>query len=222
MQTNHQYDIDPGDLDPDGIAENQTSAGAGNLTLNGAICDLGTTGQFDIEDYYSAGIAGVKLIFDSAGDISGVTFTITGEDEFGNAQTETVTGVTTTAVSTTKFWSNVQTIASDGAIGSNVFVGVDTGELVSTALPLNSYSTNGASYAVTDLSGTCQFDIEETYDNVLGDGMSSATSWAVVESNGSANLDGVGNPGATAMRLRMDSYSNGAELQLFISYNPYR
>ena len=223
MPAPRKYDIDPPVLDPDGIAENQTSVGAGNLTLNGALCDLGTAAQFDIEDAYGSAIKGVILEFDSAGDISGITFTITGEDEYGTAQTETVTGVTTTAVSTTKYWSAVRTIASDGAIGSNVFVGTAVGGLVTTAVPLNRYNDDGCVVAVGGLTGTCQYDVDITYDDIQGAGFSASTVWITHTSNASANNAGITLPaGATGVRLKLDSYSDGAELQFYVADQPYR
>lgn len=215
-----QLDIDPADLDPDGIAENQTLGAAGNLTLNGALCDLGTAGQFDIGDAYSDGIGGVKLLIDSAGDISGVTFTITGKDQDGNSITEDVTGVTTTAVSTTKYYSQVTQIAADGAVASNVFVGTVGGALASKAVLINHLSGTAAAYAITGLSGTCQFDVEQTFVDLASS--TAGATWYVVESNGTADLAGVAAAGATGLRLVFDSYTNGAELQFHVSYNPYR
>jgi len=41
------YDIDPANLDPNGIAEAQTVEDD-DLALDGALCDLGTALQFDV------------------------------------------------------------------------------------------------------------------------------------------------------------------------------
>jgi len=210
-----KLDIDPANLDDNGIAENQTTAGAANLTLNGALCDLGTAGQFDIGDAYSDGVGGVLLLFDSAGDINTVVFTITGKDENGKAQTETVTGVTTTAVSTTKYWSQVTQIAADSQVTSNVFVGTVTGGLATKWIPLNwRNEDSGAGVAVSGLSGTCQFDIDVTYDDVQG--VSPSPTWVTDQSNKSANMTATLPLHSTACRLKFDSYSNGAELQFHV------
>jgi len=214
-----KLDIDPADLDADGIAENQTLGGAGNVVLNGALCDLGTAGQFDIADAYSSGIGGVKLLFDNAGDISSVVFTITGKDENGNAVTETVTGVTTTAVSTTKYYSQVTQIAADAAVATNLFIGTVTGELATKCIPVNRYSEVGANVAVAGLSGTCQFDIQQSFDNPQ-DGTTSMN-WFDVSSDQTADVAATAAPGATAVRLKMDSYTNGAEFQFHVNYIPY-
>jgi hypothetical protein len=216
-----KYDIDPADLDDNGIAENQTTAGAASLTLDGALCDLGTAGQFDIGDAYSAGIGGIQLVFDAAGDISTVVFTITGLDQDGDSQTETVTGVTTSPVTTTKYWSQVTDIASDAAVGSNVFVGTVTGGLVSRTIPVNKHSDSGPTLAVVNLTGTCQYDLQETFDDVETVA-SPDMLWTDVSSNQSSDLTASASAGCRAVRLKFDSYSNGAELQFYVSYPAFR
>lgn len=215
------FDVDPADLDADGIAENQTTGAAGNLTLNGALCDLGTAGQFDIGDAYSSGIGGVKLLFDSAGDISGVTFTITGKDQDGQSITEDVTGVTTTAVSTVNYYSQVTQIAADGAVGSNVFVGTVTGELCTPTFPVNRLSDDGASVFVSGLSGTCDYDIQVTFEK-LSTNYGSDVTWLDAHAGKSADFTGAAPVGATGVRLAFNSYTNGAELQFVTAYSPIR
>lgn len=215
-----KYDIDPANLDPNGIAENQTTGGAANLVLNGALCDLGTALQFDIGDAYSDGVGGVRLLLDSAGNISSVIFTITGKDQDGNTVTETVTGVTTTAISTTKYYSQVTVIAADSAVGSNVFIGTVTGEMVSRTVPVNRHSRIAAVAAVTGLAGTCQFDLEQCFDDMNTTTGDEAT-WFAFSSNASADIAAASDRGCSGIRCHFDSYSNGAELQFHVSYNPY-
>ena len=125
----HKFDIDPAALDPNGIAESQTVTAGNSLALDGALCDLGTAAQFDIGDAYSTGIGGVRLLFDSAGDINTAVFTITGKDQDGVSVTEAVTGVTTTAVSTTKYYSQVTAIVVSVATATDCFVGTVGGAL---------------------------------------------------------------------------------------------
>lgn len=211
MQPYH-LDIDPIDVDVDGIAEAQTTAGAANLVLNGALADLGTAGQFDIGDSYSDGIGGVKIAIDSAGDVSTVNFTVTGKDQDGNDTTEVITGVTTTEVQSNTYWSQITQIAADAAVGSNVNVGpVD--EIITRTLPLNWRATEAATIAVAGLAGTCQFDIDETFDDMANnDGFNFITN----QSNQSADLKGVLTIHATACRLKFDSYTAGAELQFHV------
>ncbi len=216
------FDIDPADLDPNGIAEDQTLGGAGNVVLNGTLCDAGTAAQSDIGDGYSAGIGGVMLLFDSDGATdTAVNFTITGKDQDGNSITEVVTGVTTTAVSTTKYYSQVTQIAADNTVSDNLFIGTVTGELTTRTFPINVYSQVPAAVAVSGLSGTCQFDLQETFEDVLKNG-STGVMWSNIISNQTTDVSAVATIGASAVRLKMDSYTNGAELQLHIFSNPIR
>lgn len=218
-----KFDIDPADLDDNGVAESQAVVvgTTPNLVLDGALCDLGTAGQFDIGDAYSDGVGGVRLLFDSAGDINTNVFTITGKDQDGNSVTETVTGVTTTAVSTVKYYSQVTAITASIDTTSNVFVGTVTGELVSKTMPVNKHSQQAAAMAVSGLSGTCQFDLQETYDD-LATTTGGNAGWFNVSSNQSADVAATATLGATGVRCKFDSYSNGAELQFHVSYNPWR
>lgn len=210
------FDIDPPNVDPDGIAENQTTAGAANLVLNGALCDTGTAGQFDIGDNYSSGISGVRIAIDSAGDVSGITFTVTGKDQDGIAATETITGVTTTAVESTTYWSQITQIAADGEVTSNVFVGpVD--EVITKTFPLDYKSSDPATLAVFGLSGTIQFDLDEAF-NDPDDGTQNF-SWLTLTSNSTANVVDTTDRYARWARLVVDSYSSGAELQFGIFQN---
>ena len=209
----YRLDIDPADVDTNGIAEDQTTAGAGNLTLNGALADLGTAGQFDIGDSYSSGIGGVQIGIESTGNLSGVTFTVTGKDQDGISTTEAITGPNNTTVESSTYWSQITQIAVDGAVGTNVEVGpVD--EIITRTLPINWRATEACTAAVTQLSGTCQFDIDETFDDVNVTVPAITTAWITKASNQSANVAQVLTIHATAVRLKFDSYTNGAELQL--------
>ncbi len=214
-----KYDIDPADLDPNGIAESQTVS-ADDLALDGALCDLGTALQFDIGDAYSDGVGGVKLLFDSAGDINTAVFTITGLNQDGIAITEVVTGVTTTAVSTVNYYSQVTVIAVTVAAATAVFVGTVTGELATKTVPVNRYSGHAASVAVSAKAGTVQFDIQETFDDLRINVEDAA--WFNILSNQTADVASEATVRATGVRLIFDSYSNGAELQFHVSFNPFR
>jgi hypothetical protein len=217
------YDVDPAALDPNGICENQTQLINVSLDLDGALCDLGTALQFDIGDAYGAGVGGVKLLIDSAGAIDTVVFTITGKDQDGVSVTEDVTGVNTTAVSTVKYYSQVTEIATSiAAVDSNVFVGTVTGELCTPTYVLNKYSNTGAGVSISGLSGTCQFDIQETFTDIAGDVSATTAVWAVAVSNGSADTSTNLTVGAAGCRLVLDSYTDGAELQFTVASNPYR
>ena len=214
-------DMDPLDVDTNGIAENQTTAGAADLNLNGAqVVD----GVWDIHAVpttaYSEGVGGVRIAIDSAGDVSSVVFTVYGTDQDGIARTETITGVTTSAVNSVTFWQTITRIAADAAVGSNVFVGA-IDQIVSETLPLN-WRNNYSATFVVDITSTLQYDIEESNSEMAAYTDPVDLVWGVTQSNRTADLTGSCLNYTTAARVRWDSYSSGAEMQFSLRQNDYR
>lgn len=205
-----RLDINPINVDADGIAESQTTAGAANLVLNGALADLGTAGVFDIGDAgYSSGIAGVQIAIVSVGDVSSVIFTVTGTNQDGVATTETITNVTTTPVESNTYWNTITQISTSAAVGSAVTVGpVD--EIITKTIPLNWRCPNVAGVAVTNVVGTLQYDIDRSISDIndLGNML-----WSTSQNNQTGILVANLLQNATAVRLKFDSYTSGAELQ---------
>ena len=220
MAGRKKYDIDLPDVDPNGIAEAQQLVGAGDVVLDGALCDTGTAAQFDIGDAYSAGVGGVIASITCAADISGVDFTITGKNQDGADVTEVVTGPAATTVQSSTYWKQITQIAADGAVGTDITIGT-VDEVSTPTYCLNQYTTEPAGLAVAGLSGTIQFDMQETYDNVIAVG-SAASNWIDNQTNKTANLTAQASPHAMGIRLRVDSYSSGAELQFYVSDEPMR
>jgi hypothetical protein len=95
------------------IAVLQTTGGAANLSLLAAA----GTGAFHQTDQ------ACKLTITCGGDVSGVTFTVTGTDIAGNALEEAITGPDSTTVTGSKFFNTVTQIAASGAVGTNTSVG---------------------------------------------------------------------------------------------------
>ena len=98
------------------IAALQTLGGAGNMTLTGAAATFGGTGSSQ------------KVSLTSGGNISAVTFTITGTDSKGAAQSETLTGPNANTVFSTKFYNTVTQIAADAAVGTNTSAGYNASQ----------------------------------------------------------------------------------------------
>jgi len=105
--------IAPAVSDDNGISTDATLSEAGNLSINGALASGGSV-TFDQPR---------NVIITSAGDDSGDTFTVTGTDETGSAQTEAITGADTGVATGTKFFATVTQIAASGAVGTNTSVG---------------------------------------------------------------------------------------------------
>ena len=94
------------------IAAAQTLGGAGNMTLAGTAATFGGTNL------------GQKITLVSGGNISAVTFTITGTDPTGASQSEDLTGPNASTVTSTKYYNTVTQIAASGAVGTNTSSGV--------------------------------------------------------------------------------------------------
>lgn len=214
-------DMDPLDVDTNGIAENQTTAGAADLDLNGAQVVGGVWNIYAIPTTaYSEGVGGVRIAIDSAGDVSSVVFTVYGTDQDGLERTEEITGVTTSAVNSVTFWQTITRIATSAAVGSNVFVGpID--QIVSETLPLN-WRNNYSATFVVDVTGTLQYDIEESNSEMAAYTDPVDLVWGVTQSNRTADLTGSCLNYTTAARVRWDSYSSGAEMQFSLRQNDYR
>lgn len=212
------YDMDPANTSTNGIAQAQTTGGAANLVLNGSQVSGGVWSTTSAG--YSSGVGGVRILIDSAGDVSSVIFTVTGTDQDGIARTEAITGVTTTEVVSTTFWQTISQIAASAAVGSNVNVGT-TNQIISPTFPTNWRNNYPVSMTVTGLTGTCQYDIEETMSPWAANTDPTTLLWAVSQSNKSADLAVSALNYSTGIRLRFDSYTNGAELQFSLRQNDY-
>lgn len=120
----------PANVDANSIFEDQTTAGAGSITLNGA--DV-SGGEWTSPD----GLAH-QISLESTGNISGVTFTVTGFEDTAkhHAISENITGPNNTTVESSNYFAVITSITVDGAVGTNTEGGfVD--EFISQAIPLN-------------------------------------------------------------------------------------
>jgi len=95
------------------LSASQTVSGAGNLTINGTSASGGSV----------AFTAGQRISVTSAGNDSGITYTVTGTDMFGKAQTEVITGANAGAASGAKYFNTVTQIAASSAAAGTVSVG---------------------------------------------------------------------------------------------------
>lgn len=143
--------------DADGIAEAQTPAGAGGLTLNGDLVVAGVA--------YAAAAQTVSVVSD--GDDSGIDFTVTGTDANGNALTETLTGPNNTTVRTDGFFLTVTEVSVDGAGTGNITVGwEDTDGAVSATIPTDTYQNPFNMSVGIMVDGTVSVTIQHTFYDV--------------------------------------------------------
>lgn len=104
----------PAALDADGAAAAQAVAGAGNLTLNGALATAGVV-TFDVPRSWQA-------VSDNLGDTT-QTLTATGTDVYGATLQETITLSGTTVVNGKKAFKTITQIAVSASTVGNVSAG---------------------------------------------------------------------------------------------------
>jgi len=142
--------------DADGIAQNQTTAGAADLTLNGALV-AGGVAQLTSQR---------KVAAHSAGNIATVIFTVYGTDDAGRSISDTITGVNNSTVSTTLDFKTVTRVAASAAVGTNVEIGT-TDEGASMPIPLDQYLTPFNVSVGLIVTGTVDVTLQYTFDAIF-------------------------------------------------------
>lgn len=135
------------------ICLSQTPAGAGALTLNGALV--------------SGGVATIavpsRITITSAGNDSGNTFVVTGTDHSGNAITETITGPNTTTVTSVLTYKTVTSVTiSAAAVGAITVGNAQSG--ASPAIALDPWAFPQVAIQCT-VTGTVNYTVQQTLDN---------------------------------------------------------
>ena len=103
-------------LDADGISTTASSSGAAALTINGTLTSGGS--------YTSGDNIGQLITITSAGDDSGITFTIVGTNAVGDAQTEVLTGADTDVATSSGYFNTVASITTSASTDAAVTAGV--------------------------------------------------------------------------------------------------
>jgi hypothetical protein len=208
-------DIDPVDVDPDGLAQAQTPAAGGvqSLTLNGVLISGGTYTAGD-------GDGARQLSVLSAADDTGRTLTVTGTDADGRAQTEAIVPANAGTKEGVKYFKTVSSITVDADTAGALSVGT-VDELVSPTYPLNRHSAVGALTQI-DVTGTIDITVEVTASDIQSVSTDQESiPWVSTQDTGlvAITANDVGNldAGATACRLKVNSHSSAAEVQMYIS-----
>jgi hypothetical protein len=107
--------------DADGVCQSQTPGSGGEqaLTIDGALSSGGV----------ATFVAARLITITSAADDSARTFTVTGTDVNGNAQTETITGPDTTTITGTKYFRTVTEVLVDDDTAGAITVGMANNSL---------------------------------------------------------------------------------------------
>ena len=202
------------DEDRDGIAQAQTTVGAANLTLNGALC---SGGVYTANDGTSIKV-GHQVSAYSAGNISTVIFTITGTDPDGIAITDTITGVNNSTVESVKYFYTVTQVAASGAVGTNVEIGI-VDEVATARIPIEARSKGFAVGLGCNVTGTASVSVQLTMDDLYDSSVTPVyiadTTFATKTATFYSALDVL----CTAVRLVTNSYSSGAILIFHVVQN---
>ena len=102
--------------DADGISTTASISGAAALTINGTLASGGS--------YTSGDNIGQPITITSAGDDTGITFTIVGTDAVGDDLTEVVTGADTAAATSSGYFNTVASITTSASSDAAVTAGV--------------------------------------------------------------------------------------------------
>ena len=110
--------------DPDGVCAAQTTGGAANLVINGALHSSNTINFTTAASEQPRKVT----ILSAGGDVSGITLTVTGTDYLGQALVEVITGPAADAtVTSTKYFNTITQIAASGAVTGDITVGSGAG-----------------------------------------------------------------------------------------------
>jgi hypothetical protein len=195
------YDVDVADASLTGFASNMTGAGPWTMTTTAATDGLAHQ---------------VSVRNDSVTDHGAKTIVLTGTDQNGKVQTETINAPGTSAtVESTKYFLTLTSATVSATIGADTFDFGWVDEVSTSTYPI-SWSSPYACNIHVDVTGTIDYTVEQTFTNVLA---GEAPVWTAITAFSAKTADVVGSAaiGATAIRLIVNSYSSGAELQMYTS-----
>lgn len=198
----------PADDDANGFADDvQYSGGGYALTATTAADNLGHL---------------VTILGNAATNHSGKTFTITGTDANGRAQTEGIAGPNGVAtVTSTKYYMTVTSVTVSATTSTDSFDIGWSDDVVSPMYVVNWRQGPPFSISVgVDISGTINYDMQHRFDNIwdsatVGQGDSG---WFDHSSIAAKTADADGNYAypVTALRVLVNSLTAGATFTWFV------
>ena len=203
-------------LSANSIALSQSPASATNVTLNGSLA--ATTSQFvsqippEVEKVVATLSVSGKVSIASAGNDSGMTFTVYGTNNGGSLICETLAGGNIATVSTAKSFKTVTRIATSAATAAAITVG--TLQSGSTDwIPLDINNPNQVTNISVTVTGTINYSVqytnEDPFDNTLAHQAVSHPVAGVVAAT-TSQTSGVTTTLMRAVRLLVNSGSGSA------------
>lgn len=198
------FDFDMADESLTGFASNVTGAA---FVLTATAATDGLAHQVSIRN-------------DSVTDHSGKTVTLVGTDQDGRTLTEVVTAPGTSAtVESDGYFLTLTSATPSATIGADTFDIGWVDEISSKIIPLNWRSAAAAAIYV-DATGAINFTVQQAFQNVFDAGRDgTAIAWSDIGALTTKTGDTLGAAavGATAIRFVVNSYSSGAEAQMYLT-----
>lgn len=199
----------PSDDDTDGFANDVSGTSGEAFTLAAT-----TVGD---------GLAHFVIITPS-GSVTG-SYTLTGTDADGIAQTETLATDTVNAVTSTKYYKTLTSVLAPSGIGANTVDIGWTDDAVSPTFPLNWRQRNWQVSLAVALTGTINYTVEHTFDQLhpqvtgVSDAAPSTLTWWAHDYMYSlgASADGNYSFPVSATRLKINGLTAGATIAFWVT-----
>lgn len=210
-----------------------SSVAAGAVVLNGSTVATTTTGNTYAGTPITVTVATLdqprRVLFTSAGDDSGITFTITGTDWNNNPVSEVLTGANATTAYTLYDYKTVTSIVASGASAGNVSIGTN-GVASSRPVFLDTYA-DSSTYIQTDTGGSSAitYTIQLAGDNPnnaqigIGSDTYSDVRWinsgtaALVNATSSVNANQAGVP--NLIRCLISNAGSNTSASVHVNFN---
>lgn len=178
----------------------QTPTGGVAFTINGALAASGVA---------TCGAAQLITVT-TAGNESAKTITITGTDENGVTQTETMAGPNIATGTTTKYYKTITAISINTTAAAALTVGVNIGAVSPVVKGFRSNGSDTTSVGVI-VTGTITYNIEYSFDDPAGL-LNNTSNWFVHASGSAktANQDVSMAFPISAVRIKVTASTSGS------------
>jgi hypothetical protein len=181
------------------IAASQSVAAGASVILNGT-----TAGTLDTAR---------QVIITSAGNDSGITFTIVGTSPQRGTITEVLTGANIGVATSLNSFLTVTSITPSGATAAAITVGTNT--VADSFIVLDAYANPTDVQLNAVVTGTITFQIDQTLDDIFSATLPS--NWFALQASGAVTVQKSTAVTATALRVRVTAFTAGAGNNVAVS-----
>lgn len=192
--------------DANGVFEDQTTAGAAALVLNGALVSGGVATFAQAQ----------KISIEGAGDNSGVVATISGTDADGIPVSEDLTLANAGTVASALYYKTITSITVDGAVTGNIEGGpLAANGAVSKTLRVNGSQPDFNIGVFVDVTGTLTYSAQYAYEqpeDQYAISYSASAQWIAPTAVSAQTADAQTSIAfkVNAMRLLISAYTSGS------------